>query len=195
MTGKVNNYLEVDVVHIYMLSNDKGVIFYEKDDFLIFFTIVCCCARKYGISVVAFCIMLNHIHLAVLRTNIDSIKLFMYEVKTSYAREYNTQYSRKGALWQKSFGRSIVYDRKNKQTLAAYIYNNPVQKCICSKANEYRWNFLKYYNDKYPFSSFIPHDHASSNYRNALKILTYRMERIQPLNYALLKNLYKKLSD
>lgn len=73
-----------DILHIYQLSADKGVIFYDTEDFLVFFTFLCVKARLHAVTLAAVCIMLNHFHLAVTNCDLETIRRFMHDVKLNF---------------------------------------------------------------------------------------------------------------
>lgn len=185
---------EGDVVHIYQLSADKGIIFYELKDFLVFYTILSCLARVHHIRVAGLCIMLNHIHIALVNVTKSEVSDFMRDLKSFFALEYNLRYSRKGPLWQDDYGSAIKRSSKDIRSFAAYLYNNPVEKHSCAAAEQYRWNFLSYAIDSNPFSSKVKLSNARNRYRKAIRLVNYYASHSIPLKYDFLNKLFCNLT-
>jgi len=174
---------EGDVVHIYQLSADKGTVFYERKDFLVFYTMFSCVVRTCGYTAAGLCIMLNHFHSGICNVNEDEIAGSMCRLKSCFAREYNKRYHRTEALWSEGFGSSVKRGEKQIRTFASYLYNNPVEKKSCIAAEGYQWNFLKYSMESNPFSVRIPLNKARRQYRMAIDIVNHFASRNKPLNY------------
>lgn len=192
MKGKIIR--EGDVVHIYQLSADKGIVFYERKDFLVFYTLFSCLTRQFGITAAGLCIMLNHFHVALYNVTEAAVSAFMCLLKSMFSFEYNKRYSRSGALWPDGFGSSIKRGGKRIRTFASYLYNNPVEKKSCTAAEDYQWNFLKYSMESNPFSARIPLNKARKQYRKAIDIVNHFASRNKPLNYNTLDLVFNDLT-
>lgn len=57
----------------------------------------------------------------------------------SYAKWFNTKYSRTGKLFESRFERILINDEKYLKGLVFYIHNNPVHHEVSQTINEYRW--------------------------------------------------------
>lgn len=185
---------EGDVVHIYQLSSDKGIIFYELKDFLVFYTVFSYLVRIHHIKVAGLCIMLNHIHIAIAQATNQEISDFMRDLKSIFALAYNRRYSRKGPLWQDDYGSAIKRSSKDIRSFAAYLYNNPVEKHSCTVAEDYRWNFLRYAINSNPFSTKVQLCNARNKYRKAIRLVNYYAAHSIPLTYAVLDRIFGDLS-
>lgn len=141
--------------HIYQRAADRGVIFYRVEDYLVLFTIISIIVKRNNIRVMSLCFMINHLHMLA-SSMLSTQRSMAIDAYTSmYAKHYNRHYDHKGHLFGKEFGRAMKIGSKKVRTCLAYIANNPVEKAICRKATEYRWNFLAYYNNDHPFSEPI----------------------------------------
>lgn len=80
-------------------------------------------SEKYGIQVLAYCLMTNHVHLLVHPKGGD-ISNFMRDINSIYARMYNLRHSRRGSLFSERFKNIVV--RSNTQLIrtSIYIHNN-----------------------------------------------------------------------
>ena len=76
--------------------------------------------------------------------------IFMRDATRWYALLFNKYYGRKGSVFTPRFGSASKVGDKKVRTAIAYLYNNPVERKICVRAEAYRWNFLAYAG-RYPF--------------------------------------------
>ncbi|MBQ3710876.1 MAG: transposase [Bacteroidales bacterium] len=180
-------------IHIYQRSAKGDVIFFTLQDYLVFYTFICVSARKHGIRILGVAIMYNHYHILVQADNRDSIRIFISDITSRFARIYNEETGLSGMLFQSPFGSAVKYGEKNVRTAAGYLYNNHTNKKLCTKAEEIRWNFLAYAHNNNPFSNPIIKEKVSLPLRNALKEIDSNRRADRPLNYATLRRLYKPL--
>lgn len=181
--------------HIYQQSADKGVIFYSDLDYLVFFTIVCSVALEYDVKIVAIVPMPDHYHELTLVASLEELARFHMHYPAEFALEYNRHYERKGRLLKKSFGSAPKYGNKAVRTALAYNYNNPAERKLCTRVDEWRWNFLAYANNPFPFSRpFNPKRARKCMKRAVAEVKAIRKSRGY-LNYAVLERLFAPLSE
>ena len=180
-------------LHVYQRGVNGYNLFYETEDYILFYTISATTARKYGIKILEMCIMINHIHILIAESE-RSVCSFLRDVFAIYAREFNLDSGREGALFHKSFGSAVKKDEKKIRTCINYIGNNPVEKNICKSANEYQWGFLAYIDKTNPFSKHKPLRYCSSKLRSAYKEVKLMADLNHILHYSQLRSLYKGLS-
>ena len=136
--------------------------------------------------------MIDHIHLLVTGDDIVRISRFVSEYSSLFVREFNSWSGRTGPLFKSAFGSSIKTEIKKIRSVIAYLFNNPVEKMLCKNAEEYRWNFLSYYNPHYK----LPHKKMreySRAMRRAIKIVDSHFAKVMHLKYAMLETLYNTL--
>lgn len=179
-------FIKNSLQHTYQRSIDKGVVFYSTEDYLVLFTLCCTYSKVYKIGILGICIMLNHIHYLLESNSKKDMSDFIQVVTSVFVKMYNQNILRKGSLFTPLYGSSSKYGNKKIRTIIAYLYNNPVEKNICSKADEYRWSFLAYANNKFPFSEKIRKNQMSKRLRDLLKIVDERQSKNQALTYSLL---------
>lgn len=179
------------VQHVYQKSAHGGIIFYSSRDAVIFFTIFCVCARKYGIRPTMLCIMADHTHGLYPVKSREQLSAFVAECYRLFAREYNVDACRCGQLFKHQFGCATKYGDKQIRSINAYVANNPVEKKICLKAEEYQWNFLAYATSDHPFSERLVLRQASPRMRKAVSIIRDLLKRKLPVNY----RIYDRISE
>ena len=96
-------------------------------------------SRGHGLSVLAWCVMATHYHLAV---RVGRIPLWrsMRLIQGRFARGYNRRHRVLGPLWQGRYKAIVVPDRNYLQQLIAYIHLNPVTARVVSDPARYRWS-------------------------------------------------------
>lgn len=183
------------VNHVYQRSINGVNLFYGYEDFLVFYTIFAVCAKSAGIKVLQLCIMYNHFHCLIRTSTMRELSCFMDRFTSWFVMEFNLSIGRKGKLLKKNFGSAPKWDDKAVRNSINYVGNNPVEKKLCKRAEEYRWNFLAYEFCKNPFSEPLKREFASKPLRRALTE-TDNMARLNlPIKYAQIRRMMKELSD
>lgn len=187
--------IEGEVHHIYQKTKGGAVIFYSLRDYLVFFTIFCTVADKLGVTVLALCPMPDHLHNASRVKSAEQLVKFVQMYSRLFAREWNYSRKRKGSLIQKHFGSAPKLGNKAVRTTINYNNNNPVERKICTKAEDYRWNFLRYYKNRHPFSEPLDESAASAKLRGALQEVRALHVQGDWVRYAQLDRLIKGLNS
>lgn len=181
--------------HVCQKTVDNGLIFLSKIDFAVFASIVGRHCMEQGISLLAFCIMYNHFHLEACFQSRRQMDSFMNGVTSAFARMYNRKYKLKGKLFRRPYLSAPKYsDKKAKENLF-YILNNPVEKNLVKSARCYRWNFLKYLDCDYPFSTPLVTSKASCALLDLMSDVKSRKYDGMSLNYKMFDSRYYSLSD
>ena len=192
---KKRKFIEGEVNHTYQRTISGVNIFYEIEDYLVYYTIYSIMAAKYEIMVYGLCLMIDHIHsLCVARDRVIYSR-FMSHVANVFVREYNREHGRGGALFDRPFGSAIKLGLKLIRTAIAYLYNNPVERYLCKCAQEYRWNFLAYGQSSNPFSEPLVLRKASAALRRAVKEVNASYMDKRHLTYAQLRRLLAPLDE
>ena len=156
------------VHHICQQTIDGVVIFYTLLDYLVFFTIYCTVARRFGIPVLALCPMADHTHNTVIAPDGTTLSKFVQQYTHLFAREWNESRGRKGPLFKPRYMSSVKWGNKQIKTTLNYNYNNPVERKMVEKAEDYRWNFLRYANERNPYSPPIDLKVKSAKFRGII---------------------------
>lgn len=179
--------------HCYHRALDHGVIFYSVSDYLMYFTIYCIRAVKYKVSVLKIVQMPDHLHHALFECGHNQVSSFLNDVDSTFTREYNHTWGRKGYLFERPFGRAPKYKDKSIRSNLTYLDNNPVERHLVDYAEQYRWNYLAYANSNHPFSEKIVLRYASMPLRRALKAVEDRHKRGKYLTCKIIQNLFRSL--
>ena len=79
------------------------------------------------VDIIAYTLMLNHIHLIVREKIAGGISKFMLKLMTAYSMFFNTKYERSGPLFTRPFRSKHVDSDEYFQWLFAYVLLNPLE--------------------------------------------------------------------
>ncbi len=125
--------------HITHRGNRKLEVFLDDDDRGVYLRLLRISGTKYGLDVLAYCLMSNHVHLVAVPREADSLARAIAYAHTSYTRHFNRKYSLSGHLWQGRFF-SCVLDERHALAAARYVERNPVRAGIVGRAWDYKWS-------------------------------------------------------
>lgn len=91
-----------EYLHLIVRGNGKQILFEEPSDYQQYLSYMDKYAQETGISILAYCLMENHVHLLV-RDTAGSVSVFMKKTGVSYAQYYNKKYERTGHLFQDTY--------------------------------------------------------------------------------------------
>lgn len=188
-------FIEEEVNHIYQRTESGFNIFYEVEDYLVYYTIFSIASIRYHVTVYGLCLMIDHIHSLCAFKDKMSFSRFMSFVSNVFVKEYNNEHCRKGALFSESFGSAPKTGMKLLRTAVAYLYNNAVERHLCKYAQDFRWNFLAFAQSSCPFSDPLILRKASYALQRAVAEVNGSRERSAHLTYPQLKRLFSGLDE
>lgn len=193
-TYKKRKFIPGECLHIYQRTISGVNVFYDREDFLVFFTVFSVISKLYSVTVLELCIMIDHIHILLSSQSMTEVSAFIRHYTSLFVHLYNQDLGRKGALFHKSFGSAPKKGSKKIRSAIVYIGNNPVEKNLCKDAPSYRWNFLAYCKHDFPYSKYIRSNKCPPRIRAILKEIkdTYAMNSY--MSYAQLRRIFGKLS-
>lgn len=77
------------------------------------------------LSLFAYCLMPNHIHLLVYQKDEKAMQEFMKSLMTSYGMYFNRKYKRVGPVFQSRYRASLVSQQEYLEHITRYIHLNP----------------------------------------------------------------------
>ena len=193
MKYKKRRFVPGECMHVYQRAVKGFNIFYDLEDYLVFYTIFATVARQYNVTLMELCIMIDHIHVLMSSRSLNEISRFVMHYTSMFVREYNADVGRKGPLFHKSFGSAPKRGSKSIRTTIVYIGNNPVEKNLCCSPEQYFWNFLAFYaNENY---GHVPVRALSRKMKVLFKEVRDLKEKSAYLGYARLRRMFLKLDD
>ena len=187
-------FAEGEANHVYQRTISGFNIFYDPEDYLVYYTIFSVLAVRYSITVYGLCLMIDHIHSLFTASNRMIMSRFISHMTLLFVKEYNVAHKRTGPLFEERFGSSVKKGIKLLRTAISYLYNNPVEKQLCRRAQDYRWNFLAYAHSKSPFSHKVIMRNTSCRLKRILKEIDYEAGRNMHLTYPQLRRMLSGLA-
>lgn len=94
---------------------------------------------KYGLSILAYCLMQNHVHFIAIPAEGDSLAKTFNTAHMRYSQYFNKKLEQRGHLWQGRFY-SCVLDESHLMLAARYIERNPVRAGLVKKPWQWPWS-------------------------------------------------------
>ncbi len=145
--------------HIIQRGNYRQKIFTKQEHYRQYCEWIEEYAQKNGLDIIAYCLMSNHVHFAVIPKEEKDLSGIFKIVHMRYSHYINRQRSVKGHLWQGRFN-SCILDDTHLYRAVRYVENNPVRAKMVKKAWEYEWSSAK--------------DHVKERTRVLIKLSTHK---------------------
>lgn len=130
--------------HVILRGNSRQDIFFEDQDRYRFFLLVQEGVERFGHRVLAFCLMTNHIHLAIQVGNVPLSRI-LQNLSFRYTRWINWRQGRVGHLFQGRYKAFVVDGDAYLLELVAYLHLNPVRIGLVRDAGAYPWSSHRAY--------------------------------------------------
>ena len=179
--------------HVYQRAVDKGVIFYTTEDRIVYYTLASVKAKRHAVTVPAASLMFTHIHQSAQAHSLGELRDYLHDVDTAFSRRYNNRYRREGRLFDKPAGMAQKSSLKSKKSNLIYVYNNHVEKRLCTSAAQERWSLVAYAFSDHPFSEKIDPGEASGTLKKAMRLVDRRLKKLKPLGYDDLRKILPQL--
>lgn len=127
------------VYHVYARVARGERVFGDAREAAAFVDVLRAVKREHGLSVLAWCLMSTHYHLAV-RTDQVPLWRTMKLIQGRFARSYNRRHRVLGPFWQGRYKAILVPDQRYLEQVIAYIHLNPVTARVVSDPAGYRWS-------------------------------------------------------
>jgi len=125
--------------HVTQRGNRQERVFFRDSDRIAYLKGLRKYAVRYGVRVLAYCLMDNHVHVVVVPASPQALEQVFRPLHTKYAQRVNRFKSWKGHLWQGRFFSSPL-DDAYLWAAVRYVERNPVRAGIVAKAEDYPWS-------------------------------------------------------
>ena len=131
--------------HIIQRGNDRQVIFRDPADYQTFLDWLREAAKQYQVSIHAYVLMSNHLHILATPNDETGLAKMMQWVGRHYVPYFNLKYQRSAALWQGRFKTSVIDSERYFMVCSRYIELNPVRAGIAHNPVEYHWSSYQHH--------------------------------------------------
>jgi len=132
------------IYHVIVRGNERKAIFRDDADREAYLTRLARYRERFGFGLLAFCLMDNHVHLALERGKV-ALSRVMLALQSSYTQAFNRRHGRVGHLFQGRYKAFLVEKDRYFQALLRYIHENPIEARIVERPEQYAWSSDRYY--------------------------------------------------
>jgi len=129
--------------HVIQRGNNRERCFFTESDYVAYLHWLERAARAYRVSIHAYVLMPNHVHLLATPGLEGGISRMMQYLGRHYVQYINKTYHRRGTLWERRFLANLVETDGCLLSLYRYIESNPVRSGMVSLPEQYRWSSAK----------------------------------------------------
>jgi putative transposase len=126
--------------HVVQRGNNRQPCFITRRDRAVYLKKLKEFSTEYSVSIHAFVLMTNHVHLLVTPTHGDGVSYMMQALGRYYVRYFNKIHKRTGTLWEGRFKSCLVDTENYFLIVSRYIELNPVRAKMVSRPEEYSWS-------------------------------------------------------
>lgn len=181
MPRKPRDKSPTHLYHVTLRGNGKQLIFEDDEDRLVFLDTVTRSFAANNITLIAWCLMGNHVHLAIYDPN-DGLSASMQSITTSYAMKFNKKTGHSGHVFQDRFGTSPILSEEHLYQAIKYIHLNP-EKAGIAEAASYFWSSNRQYQgieDEYCCVDSNIVDQLFSNPQRYLRFMSQERSTYRP---------------
>jgi len=139
MARKPRIHIPGGLYHVMLRGNGGQDIFFSPEDYYRMFFLIQEGVERFGHRILAFCLMDNHIHLAIQVSDI-SLSRIMQNLSFRYTRWINSRHQRMGHLFQGRYKALLVDKDSYMLELVRYIHLNPVRAGLVATPVDYEWS-------------------------------------------------------
>ena len=144
MARKPRLHVPGGLYHAILRGNARQQIFHGTGDRLRFYGLLADGVARFGYRVHAFCLMTNHVHLA-LQAGETPLSAGMQNLGLRYTQHLNARLRRVGHVFQGRFKAFLVDQDAYGLALVRYLHLNPVRARLVRAPAAYRWSSHRAY--------------------------------------------------
>ncbi|WP_444996836.1 transposase [Aliikangiella sp. IMCC44359] len=144
--------------HVIQRGNNREVCFFEEQDYKVYLSKLEEYSQKLKVSVHAYVLMTNHVHLLMTPKTSDGVSRLMQSLGRYYVRYINHKYERTGTLWEGRYKSTLIDSEQYLLTVSRYIELNPVRAEMVAQPGEYPWSSFRRNGLGVAISLITPHE-------------------------------------
>jgi putative transposase len=125
--------------HVIQRGNNRHICFFTKQDYAVYLDKLRLYADKFQVSVHAFTLMTNHVHLLMTPSTEKGVSQLMQSLGRCYVMYINKIHKRSGTLWEGRYKSTLVDSEHYFLTVSRYIELNPVRANMVQHPADYPW--------------------------------------------------------
>jgi putative transposase len=125
--------------HVTQRGNGGQRVFFSEADYAAYRDRLASAAAEACVSVWAWCLMPNHVHLILCPSDEDGLRRALARTHRAYAGLIHARRRRTGHFWQGRFG-AVAMDEDHVAAAFRYVALNPVRARLVKRAEDWRWS-------------------------------------------------------
>jgi putative transposase len=125
--------------HVTQRGNARQVILGHNADRIAYLELLRHYSEFYGLSLLGYCLMSNHVHLIVIPHSATALSHTLKQTHGRYASYWNARESSSGHVWQGRFY-SCPLDESHLWRALRYVELNPVRAAMASSPESWLWS-------------------------------------------------------
>ena len=125
--------------HVTQRGNRRQITFFCDEDYRIYRALMAEWCRRQRVSIWAYCLMPNHVHLVAVPSAPEGLALGIGEAHRRYTLRVNGREGWRGHLWQERFS-SVLMDETHLLSAVRYVEMNPVRAGLVHCPSDYQWS-------------------------------------------------------
>ena len=145
MPPRGNAFVRGQLYHVYNRAAAQDQLFYHHGNYLHCLRLTKKFSLRYGVAVMAYCLMPNHYHFLLRQEHDIHISKFVNVLFNAYVQAVNREQGRKGTMFESRF-RYVHVDRDEyARYLCRYIHLNPKAATLVNDPAEWPYsNYLEF---------------------------------------------------
>lgn len=128
--------------HITQRGNYRQKTFFRAEDYSLYLDLLGEYSRHYGVSILAYCLMPNHVHVVATPHNPKALGRLFQRVQSDYSRALHLRLRRTGHLWQSRY-HSVPLDEEHFWASMVYVEQNPLRAGLVADPVQWPWSSAK----------------------------------------------------
>jgi REP element-mobilizing transposase RayT len=128
------------IYHVVNRGNGRQEVFHKEKDYEAFVGLIQEARNRWPVKALAYCIMPNHFHMALVPERGGQLSPWMQWLMTSHVRRYHRYYGSSGHMWQGRYKSFIVQNDNHLLMVLRYIEGNPVRAAMVKSAKDWAWS-------------------------------------------------------
>jgi putative transposase len=162
-------------LHVVQRGVNRVRVFADDADRLHYLALLSRALKRHAVSLHAYVLMDNHVHLLLSCPATHGISLAMHGLGVSYVHAFNRRHDRVGTLWQGRFKSCLVDTDEYLLMVYRYIELNPVRAGLVRRAEDHPWSSVHANLGLRRETGLTPHPtFAALGHDNATRSAAYR---------------------
>ena len=124
--------------HVTQRGNGGQRVFFSQGDFAAYRDLLARAAAEASVSVWAWCLMPNHVHLILCPRDEDGLRRTLARTHRAYAGLIHARRRRTGHFWQGRYG-AVAMDEEHLAAAYRYVALNPVRARLVARPQDWQW--------------------------------------------------------